>query len=116
MNLSEIVNLISNYSKDESCLLAFIFGSVAKGSSNPKDCDLFWVTIDTPDTNGWKLMKNMISEMKTDFYAKFKIKLNVSISTLDEFHEGSELKQRILERPKIIIKTAYNKGSNPIGG
>lgn len=102
--LCDIVEFLSKYANNESCLFSFIFGSVAKGNNHPNDCDLFWTTKAYPETKEWNEMKVHIEEMRNIFFEKFNLKLNVLINTVDEFMEGSEFKSRILNRPRIMIK------------
>ena len=100
--------LISNIYNQENCRLCFIFGSVAEYSKKPNDCDLFWLTSSSPDTENWHLLQKNVSRLKNDFLKKFNLPLNVFIYTLNEYNEDSEFKKRIFKKPKIIIKTAYN--------
>ncbi len=100
--------LILKINNQENCRLCFIFGSIAKGSEKPNDCDLFWLTSSLPETENWNLLQKMISSLKKDFLGKFNLPLNIFIYTLDEYRENSEFKKRIFKRPKIVIKTAYN--------
>lgn len=100
--------LASKISDQENCRLCFIFGSIAKGSANPNDCDLFWLTSSSPETENWSLLQKRISSVKKEFLEKFNLPLNIFIYTLEEYNENSEFKKRIFERSKIIIKTVYN--------
>lgn len=102
--------LVSKISNQENCRLCFIFGSIAKRSENPNDCDLFWLTSSSPETENWNLLQKRVSCLKKEFLEKFNLPLNIFIYTLDEYNENSEFKKRIFKRPKIVIKTAYNNG------
>lgn len=90
--------------KDKDLILkSFIFGSIAKGSQNPNDCDLFIVTNQTPFTEKWKYFINEMEQLKVEFEIKFSLKLNVTINTEKEFNELSEFKARILKGSTIEI-------------
>ena len=108
---SEIREFLNSRVNDQkNCKLCFIFGSIAKGSVSPNDCDLFWLTEYYPESKEWTSLQVKISKLKNEFLKAFKIPLNVLVYTLDEYNENSEFKKRIFERPRIIIKTAYNNG------
>ena len=95
--------LLSKTDNHENCELCFIFGSIAKGSKLPNDCDLFWLTSNLPKTEEWNFLQIEISNLKIEFLEKFNLPLNIFIYTLDEYYENSDFKKRIFERPKIII-------------
>ncbi|MBA5246718.1 hypothetical protein H1R16_09420 [Marnyiella aurantia] len=84
-------------------IISFIFGSIAKGSKTPNDCDLFIVTILTPMMNNWDNFIDEINQLKTDFENEFNLKLNATIYTKKEFLEYSAFKERVLNRPMIEI-------------
>ncbi len=103
MDITLIINFLSSRLLKSFIASAFIFGSLAKGKKNANDCDLFIVTILTPDDTNWNMFINENAKLKTDFLNLFSMKLNFTINTFNEFNEGSEFKQRILNRPIIII-------------
>ncbi|WP_314244736.1 nucleotidyltransferase domain-containing protein [Empedobacter tilapiae] len=82
---------------------SFIFGSIAKGSNNPNDCDLFIVTNQLPHLKEWKEFLKELESVQSKFQEIFKIKLHITINTENEFLEYSPFKDRILKRPSIKI-------------
>lgn len=103
MDIESIVMFLKTQLETEYVNSAFIFGSIAKGNSIPNDCDLFLITSASTDNIEWKIFINNCNKLKQDFYARFSLKLNTTINTIGEFKEGSDFKNRILNRPTIRI-------------
>lgn len=104
MKNCEIIQFLSNHITEELCSLAFVFGSIARNNPTPSDCDLFIVTPALPGSRLWTELKEMLEKNKSEFKVKFGINLNICVNTLQEYYEGSDFKDRIMKRPRIIIK------------
>lgn len=104
MNSLKITDYLKNRLNDNCYIIkSFIFGSVAKGSSTPNDCDLFVVTNQTPYKEKWQKFISEIEQLKINFESEFSLKLNVTINTEGEFTEPSAFRERILQRKIIEI-------------
>lgn len=102
-SLSISAFLIHRLQNRSEIVRSFIFGSIAKGSKAPNDCDLFIVTKQTPLMDNWDSFINEVDQLRVDFEVAFLLKLNVIINTEKEFSEYSPFKERVLNRPIIEI-------------
>lgn len=104
MNSIKITDYLKNKFNDNCYVVkSFIFGSVAKGSLSPNDCDLFVVTNQTPYQEKWLKFISDIEQLKINFEDEFSLKLNVTINTEGEFTEPSAFRERVLKRKIIEI-------------
>lgn len=70
---------------------AAIFGSLARNSVSPNDCDLLIVSNVSTDSEEWQNLRNHISLMKSDFLLKFSLPLNVTLLTVREWNENRSI-------------------------
>ena len=100
-------SLITEYLKQSIArkyvIKCFIFGSIAKGVTNPNDCDLFIVTNQEPRDKDWIKFLSDLDQLEKSFELKFSLRLNLTINTEKEFYEYSLFKDRILKQSILII-------------
>ena len=82
---------------------SFIFGSVAKNSSSPSDCDLMIVTSLSPKNEEWKNIRKKKDLLCKLFINKFSLPLSAMMLTVEEYSEEIPFLKRILKRPRIDI-------------
>lgn len=83
--------------------LAFIFGSVARNTEKPNDCDLFLVTKLETNSDLWKIMRLENETLKKMFFIQFNIDLSIQLLSENEFNENLKVVKLIVESPKIMI-------------
>ena len=88
---------------NENIVKAFLFGSFVTDKEEPKDCDIFIVTNQTPLKDNWKEFLNIIAITKVEFLESFGLPLNASINTEKEFTEESAFRARIMTKKTIEI-------------
>lgn len=103
MNNLELITFLEKSLNKNYILISFIFGSIAKGSDYPNDCDLFIVTNQLPKMKEWKVFLSELELIQIKFEEVFKLKLHITINTEAEFLEDSPFKNRILNKPTIKI-------------
>jgi predicted nucleotidyltransferase len=65
----------------------YLFGSIARGTPNPNDCDIFFVIIPEHSENQWALIRNKIQKIKLEFVKKFNLPLSPILLTHNEWTE-----------------------------
>lgn len=80
---------------------AYVFGSVARDTPNPNDCDLLIMLDCNPNEIKWKVAIKLVEDVKSEFLQKFDIPLNTLIYTVEEMRELTALQKRIFSK-KII--------------
>jgi predicted nucleotidyltransferase len=86
-----------------SIAYAFVFGSVAKASAKPNDCDLMIITHANPTDPVWAEVRSKRDILCNRFYAKWNLELSVILLTVDEYKEKNPFLKRILNRPFVNI-------------
>jgi hypothetical protein len=84
-------------------IYSFVFGSVAKYSSSPNDCDLMIVTSLSPKNEEWKTIRKKKDLLCKLFINKFSLPLSAMMLTVEEYTEEIPFLKRILRRPRIDI-------------
>lgn len=64
-----------------------VYGSVARRSADPEDCDLLVVSDSDPDEIEWRKMRREMSAIRDRFSMAFGIRLSVVILTTKEWEE-----------------------------
>lgn len=66
-------------------VLTRLFGSIAKGSHSPSDCDILLVSDAGPDSSEWHALRRRIKELNNEFHQQFGIPLSITLMTAAEF-------------------------------
>lgn len=64
-----------------------LFGSVARDSFKPNDCDIFFVMIPEHSESQWAFIRNNIPKIKLAFTYKFDLPLSTILLTYNEWIE-----------------------------
>ncbi len=84
-------------------IYSFVFGSVARHSPSPNDCDLMVLTSSSPQTKEWNSVRKQIDRLCKLFNAEFDLNLSAILLTIDEYTEKIPFLKRILSRPLIEL-------------
>lgn len=103
--VEEMYNWLNHHTRQISKLLyeAFIFGSVARYTLYPNDCDLMLITIADIDTEQWKFLRIQKTELSRAFYEKYNLELSITLVTYDEYNECNGLMTRIRNGHRIFL-------------
>lgn len=86
----------------------FVFGSVAKESPKPKDCDILIVSSANQNEENWFYLRGELKAVKESFRQKFEIDLSIVLMTSREYRrEIHDFEKRF--SPRIVI---YNLNGN----
>ncbi|MGD1929982.1 MAG: nucleotidyltransferase domain-containing protein [Leptolyngbyaceae cyanobacterium] len=110
MGSEKIVSWISiNLSPFEQLIeICFVFGSIARGSQNPGDCDLLIVSKADSSKKDWFFLRQELNGMKQSFNHKFCLELSILLMSSREYQqEIDEIEIRFA--PRIIIFLAENR-------
>lgn len=73
-----------------------IYGSIARRSGTPHDCDLLIVSNANVESVSWFSLRQHISSMRIDFSQKFGLPLNVTLLTEGEWSENKSFYKDLL--------------------
>ena len=82
---------------------SFVFGSVARYSPAPSDCDIMIVTSLSPHSEEWNSARRIKDSLCRSFDTEFDLPLSAIMLTVDEYIEEIPFLIRILNRPLIDI-------------
>lgn len=74
-----------------------IYGSIARRSGTPNDCDLLIVSFANTESESWFSLRQHISSTRTDFAQKFGLPLNVALLTEGEWNENKSFYKDLLQ-------------------
>ena len=84
-------------------IYSFVFGSVARLTLVPGDCDLLIVTSLSPQIKEWDGVRKKKDGLCKLFSKEFDLNLSAILLTKDEYLEDIPFLKRILRRPHIEI-------------
>lgn len=73
-----------------------IYGSIARNSDEPNDCDLLIVSSANVESEIWLSLRQHINSLETDFMNRFKLPLNVALLTEGEWIENKSFYKDLL--------------------
>lgn len=88
---------------------AAIFGSIARGSVNPSDCDLICV-IEEPPEHLWRSISATKKDIRKEFEERFGLPLSVTIMTTAEAKENTQFNQDVFNGPMICVVGTTSNG------
>src|SRR6266496_647173 len=74
-----------------------IYGSIARHSEKPNDCDLLIVSLVDVESEAWLSLRQRISSVRLDFVDEFGLHLNVALLTEGEWAENASFFTDLLE-------------------
>lgn len=83
---------------------AFVFGSVARYSLYPNDCDIMLVAKDDISDTFWGHLRIQNLELSKEFYSEFRVVLSIMLVTYFEYKETNGLMTRIKNGNRLIFE------------
>lgn len=74
-----------------------IFGSIARNTGDPNDCDLVIVSPKNVDSYEWQSLQKRIKAIETDFLSEFSLPLNVALLTEGEWIENQSIYKDLIQ-------------------
>lgn len=101
MNASLVIDwLLPRLSEYAHCIsIAAIFGSIARNSEKPSDCDFLIVSNADVDSEEWQSLRKHIHSVEIEFARNFSLPLNVTLVTEGEWEEN-----RSIYKDLILVK------------
>jgi predicted nucleotidyltransferase len=65
-------------------VLARLFGSIARGSTSPSDCDILIVSDAPIDSSEWHALRGRLKEVEAGFRYQFGLPLSITLMTPSE--------------------------------
>ena len=101
MKTSLIIDWLLHYLSEYAYCIskAAIFGSIARSSEKPNDCDLLIVSNANVDSEEWWSLRKHVKVIGADFSRNFLLPLNVALVTEGEWEEN-----RSIYKDLILVK------------
>ncbi len=103
MNTQSFRSWLLQHLPADGLVQAFIFGSVAKGQPNPKDCDLFLVTKHPAGSSDWLHLRCELADLRERFQVAHDLPLSIELLTSAEYLEWLTWQDPIYGSPKLYI-------------
>jgi len=104
--IQEVVRWLSVRLVGESSgiVLARLFGSIAKGSHFPSDCDVLLVLDAAPDSSEWHALRSRIKELDIEFRQHFGVPLSITLMTTAEFRSLRDYVETLRPNVDFLIR------------
>jgi len=90
--------IVSNFRQYSNFIsLLGIYGSIARGSKNPNDCDLLIVVELDVESEMWLCVRQQIISLRKDFFELFRLPLNVAFLIEEEWIENKFIFRDLLQ-------------------
>jgi predicted nucleotidyltransferase len=82
---------------------AILFGSVARGSKTPRDCDLLWIIEHPGEASEWRAITAQKVEIQKEFDRKWGLSLSITVMTIEEASEVTDFNATVFGGELIEI-------------
>ena len=90
--------------ESSSIVLARLFGSIAKGSYSPSDCDILLVSDAGPDSSEWHTLRRRIKELDIGFRQHFGIPFSITLMTPAEFRSLTDYVETLRPNVDFLVR------------